>query len=571
MPSAPIGLIQAVDISATIANQLLFENLSFSLRSNSRVGLVGTNGSGKSTLLKILGGIMQPDHGELVKRRDLHVEYVSQFVPPELKDTTLFAACFQNAEKRNADAQEWQVEIKLGLFGFEDKTFEIPFGDLSGGEANRALLARAMCADPTLLLLDEPTNHLDSEGIIHFEKLLHEKLKIPYCLVSHDRVLLDSCTTETLFLRDKRIYHFEVPFSDARIELENMDAAARHRRTLEIKEVDRLKAAALRMQRWASMSADNAPRYRAMLTRLERAKSHITFVSRDQAKDVALGSVKVRADSLVRVENLPVTVGDNHKLFDIDSFSISPGDRAVILGKNGAGKTTFLKHLVSAFNGQNSSSIVFNPQVRLGYYDQELCLLNPARSLLEHFAKSTRLPETEYRKELVVAGFPFHQQDKKISELSGGERARLQFLTLKMLKPTLFVLDEPTNHIDVQGIETLEDEMLSAETTCLFVSHDRRFVQNVANRFFLIIDGNLREISGVEPYYELLNKKDEVTINAPSTPIVSQSTTHSVQTTEQIMDSIAQLEGQLATLDPTCKLAKQLTQRISSLYESLYV
>jgi ATP-binding cassette, subfamily F, member 3 len=163
--------------------------------------------------------------------------------------------------------------------------------------------------------------------------------------------------------------------------------------------------------------------------------------------------------------------------------------------------------LVENWKIGSHTEIRFNPQVHLGYYDQELALLNPQDSILTHALRHTKAPDATVRNELIAAGFPYDQHGKLISALSGGEKARLQFLALKLMQPTLLVLDEPTNHIDVHGIEVLEEDLLDSGGTCIFVSHDRRFVQSVATRFFLIYAGKLREIASVEPYYELLAKE----------------------------------------------------------------
>ena len=568
-------LVSVKNLTHAVGGDTLFSDLSFSFNSGSQAALVGSNGAGKSTLLKILSGEIDPQRGDLAIKKGARIEYIPQFVPQDLRATSLYQACADHLAEVNPAVEEWHIDELLTSMGFSHATYDVAMGALSGGEANRALLARALLVQPHFLLLDEPTNHLDSEGIAQFERMIKEHLKLPFLIVSHDRQLLDQCTNETLFLRDKRIYHFNTPFSDAKRDLAQADLALAEQRRLELNEIARLKHTAQRMQQWAKLNSDNAPKYRAMLTRLQRAEDNLTVLSKERKRALALRAGDIRANHALVVQDFEVVAGGVKSLFTAESFEIEPGDKIAILGRNGTGKTTFLRSIVAAFSNpdavQGNGKIKFNPQVKLGYYDQELKLLDPSMTITQHITRNTEVPKGRIVPELVGAGFPFLHLDRKIETLSGGEKARLQFLTLKLRAPNLVIMDEPTNHIDLAGIEKLEEDILESSGTFIFVSHDRRFISHVANRFFLINGGRLQEIESVEPYYELISQdvSDEA---AHGDKPAAQKSQRQVSPLAEQLDPVAEierLEQELQSLGIEDPKRSFLTGRIEELYEKI--
>lgn len=571
-----IPLLTAEGLASSTPGKTLFSDLSFSLDDESRAALVGANGSGKSTLLQVLAKLVEPDAGTLVYRRGLVVEYVPQFVPSSLADVSLLDAVIAKLNSSASHLDEWKAYETLSKFGFGPESYDLPFKVLSGGEANRAMLARAMSVEPNLLLLDEPTNHMDSEAIIEFERFLLEDLRIPFCIVSHDRDLLDRCTEETFILRDKRLYHFRIPFSDARVALQSRDENEAVKRDLHEREIKRVREASLRVQLWAKKNSDFAPKYRALLTRVRRLEESLPFVTEADRRNVSLAQTAIRANYALEIRDFDVSVGDGVHLFSIDHFGIRPGDRAVILGRNGVGKTTLIKHIISAFHDDESDvHLRFNPQTRIGYYDQELHELNPNDTLIQHVGKNMTLPMDHMTKELVKAGFPYKLHHTKVGTLSGGEKARLHFLSLNLMKPSMWVLDEPTNHIDVAGIEQLEDSLTKPGQTSIIVSHDRRFISNVATRFFLIHDGRLREIGDIEPYYELLAEKatlEHERITHGPNPEGEEETDSQgdiAYSLDQLVEEITTTEQHLAGLNENARDYKTLTDRLNGLYKQL--
>ena len=204
----------------------------------------------------------------------------------------------------------------------------------------------------------------------------------------------------------------------------------------------------------------------------------------------------MRTQFILRINDFDIAAPDNRNLFNADGFNVRKSDRVLILGANGAGKTTFLKRVVAQFDEKmQTEQVKFNPQTRLGYYDQELEAFDFEKSLFSTVQDALiDMTHGKIRSELVTAGFPFERHDSLVKELSGGERARLKLLILKLTKPNLILLDEPTNHIDVDGCEQLEQVVQESTNAYIIVSHDRTFIENVASRMFLIRDGALHEV-----------------------------------------------------------------------------
>lgn len=225
---------------------------------------------------------------------------------------------------------------------------------------------------------------------------------------------------------------------------------------------------------------------------------------------------------MIQIENQDISFAGSSTgpLFHIEDFFVRPGERVALLGRNGVGKTTLIKLILNQYaQGIDFSKLVkFNPQCRIGYYDQELQNLDPTLSLLQVLRNHCDRTEETYKSSLIQAGFPYQELDKKIAVLSGGEKARLMFLVIRLNEPNFLILDEPTNHIDLEGKEELEAEILQSAATVLITSHDRRFVDNICNRFLLIEAGKLREIQDPEEFYRSTSTASTQPLATPDQP-----------------------------------------------------
>jgi ATP-binding cassette, subfamily F, member 3 len=563
-------LLQARGVTHSVGDRPLFEDLEFTVSIGGRIGLVGHNGCGKSTLLDFLAGVRAPDAGEIVVRRGLKVGRVEQFLAPQSARRCVVDAVLEGLPGAPTD-QRWRAEALLGELGIEPSAFELAAHDLSGGQQNRLMFARAVIGEPDLLLLDEPTNHLDLATLRVFEAFL-SAYRGGFVLVSHDRAFLDAVATTSWFLRDGRLWCFDLPFSAARAALADQDDAARRTRAAEERRIEALRASAKRLATWGRVYDNEkfAKRAKNMEKRVERLEEERTFVTVGSPLDLSLDLATVRSKEVVRVERLRVAPADapEHLLFEIDQFLIRPGERIALLGANGVGKSTFIRMLIGSMRGSDTSEIRVSPQAQMGYYDQELDEAASESSLLNFVSGRVDAPDELVRRRLINAGFAYRDHDSPLAKMSGGERARALFVVLSLQSPNFLILDEPTNHIDIDGKEQLEQQLLDSGAAVLITSHDRRFLDTVAERFMLIRTKRLVEISDPSEFYDA---PEDVAIARP-TPKSRMSEQRDV---EDVLARIVELEA-LLEADRARKtkfqkpdLQRQWQSELTRLYDGL--
>ena len=547
-------LIQCHRLNHAMGIKPLFESLDLIINTGDRIGLVGHNGSGKSTLFSILNEQQEADDGDISRTTDLSLETVEQFIDPSLNDLSLFEALRMKLPIEERDFSDYKAGMLLQQLGFSTSELGYQVSDLSGGQQNRLMFARAVINDPTLILFDEPTNHLDLQTLIYFEDFL-QSMDAAYLLISHDRQFLDAVTTRTLFLRDHKVYSFNRSYTQAKQLLDEQDAAAEATRKVEEKKIRELRASAKRLAIWGKVYDNEklARKAKSMEKRVEKLEESKTFVTRGSGLNLSLDVQHSKASRMLQIEDQSIlSPGEDPKpLFYIEDMFIRPGDRVALLGHNGVGKTTLIKQILELYeNNKDGTVIKFNPQCDIGYYDQELERLNPARSMTETLQDNCPGSENDYKTALIKAGFPYLDLDKKIGVLSGGEKARIMFLVIKLNRPNFLILDEPTNHIDIQGKEDLKSQILESNATVLITSHDRRFVDIIADRYLLIDDGVLKEINSPQSFY------NESRHSVQSVQSVQQDQTHksnehsdtaeNLSNEEQILQRIVELESLLA-------------------------
>jgi heme-transporting ATPase len=298
-------LLQARSVGVSRGANELFSDLDFTANSGDRIGVVGHNGSGKTTLLRLLAGELSPERGEIIRKRNLRLAMVEQFLPERLLKVSL-----RDAVAENAPADEsWRADAVLSELGFAIPEMDRASGEFSGGQQNRLMLARTLVAEPELLLLDEPTNHLDLATLLVFESLLG-RFPGALILVSHDREFLDAVTNTTFLLRDSRGYRFTLNYSDAMSALTEMDEAHARTRAAEERKISALRDSAKRLATWGKVydSEKFARRAKSMERRIERLEEDRTFVSDGSPLELQLELGETRAKQALAIENFPVEV-----------------------------------------------------------------------------------------------------------------------------------------------------------------------------------------------------------------------------------------------------------------------
>ena len=492
---------------SVLASTPLFRNLNLVIGEGDRLGLVAANGAGKSTLLKCLAGLLEPTGGDIVRSRGLRVAFVEQDVPAGLLDVPLHDVLHGALSAGERDGQEWRVDMVLDEFETPADLRLLPMRALSGGWQRLALIARAWITEPDVLLLDEPTNHLDLAKLFQLETWINtHSYAAPIVVASHDRDFLDACTTKTLFLRPEESVSFSHPYRRARDLLAAHDAAAQAQQDKTLREVKRLRQSAQELRNVGITSGSDAAQVKSaqIRRRAEALEESVRAAHRERPGEIRLTNRGTHARVLLSLENVTVQAPDGRRLFAIPKLEVAQRDRIVVLGRNGAGKSQFIRLLHRAMLGpEGSTGIRVSPSLALGYVDQDMGQL-PERETAHGFILSFRLGDQRSRAVLAEAGFSIDRQNLPIGRLSPGQRARLGLLALRLSEPNFYLMDEPTNHVDIPGREQLESEILEAEATCIVVSHDRTFVKTVGTRFLLIDKGRIREIDSPEVFYETM-------------------------------------------------------------------
>ena len=502
-----MSIINIRNLGVILASTL-FSGLNLTVSAGDRIGIVAANGRGKSTLMKCIAGTFDPTEGDVIRSRGLTIGMVEQNVRPVLMEMTFRDAVLQLLSADQIDNESWRADVVLEGLDVPEELRERPLKALSGGWQRLALIARTWVAEPDVLLLDEPTNHLDLAKIALLENWLNALPRdLPVILASHDRAFLDAVTNRTLFLRPESSHIFALPFSRARLALDEVDAADTKRYEKDMKTADQLHRQAAKLKNIGINSGSDllVVKTKQLKERAEKleGKAKPAHLERS-AGTIRLGNRGIHAKVLVTLEDAAVTTPNGTLLFKTGKQFICQGDRIVLLGRNGAGKTRLVSLLrqVIADPSVVVDGIKATPSLVLGYGDQALADLDDLRSPHETIIHRFDIGDQRARTLLASAGMTIEMQGRPVAELSGGQKARLGLLVLRLLEPNFYLLDEPTNHLDIEGQEALENELMDHRTSCLLVSHDRSFVRATGNRFWLIKDRKLIEIDSPEPFFE---------------------------------------------------------------------
>lgn len=512
----------------------IFSKVNFSIENNARIGLVGPNGAGKTTLLKIMAGRQEASQGEFTVNKGIELGYIAQehdfdeeksiweemltvFQPlidqgQQLEKLQYAIADHPEDEEllrrldqaqynfEQAGGYTYQAEIKsmLNGFNFPEATWNKQIASLSGGEKTRLSFVKLLLKKPPLLLLDEPTNYLDLDTLDWLEAFL-KNYPGAILTVSHDQYFLDHLATQIFELQHGELTVFKGNYSQYLAQRELRDQqqeAAYEKQQEEIKREEEF----IQKNIVRASTTKQAQSRRKALEKMElvdppkhKSKVRIKFDSaRPSGKEVLI------------LKDLAVGYPDKTMLKDI-SFQINKGDRVAIIGQNGIGKSTLLKTVMKQLPVK-SGAIKYGASLDIGYYDQELQGLDYSKTVIDTiWDRHKDMNEKDIRSILASFLFTAKDIDKQVSQLSGGQRARLTLTVLSMEHNNFLLMDEPTNHLDLDAKEVLEKALADYDGTLLFVSHDRYFINKLANKIVVAKDGQAKIYEGNYTYY--LNEK----------------------------------------------------------------
>jgi len=531
-----MSILRLIGVRRDVGTFVILDRIDAAIALGDRIGLVGPNGGGKTTLLRIAAGADEPDAGEVHRKRGLSVGLLAQeahfdaafMAAPDLRsavrhgaahlermaaELATLEAAHRVTEPAYADLQhrfdvlggytlDQRVDSALSGLGFDRDEWTKPPAALSGGEQTRAALARLVIADPDLLLLDEPTNHLDLGALEWLEEHLRRRAG-SLVVASHDRAFLDAAVTRIWELRDRRLTVFRGDYSAYHRQRVERDARAEKDSTTQAQQIAREQELVQRYRshrKFSKMHEHEARLERLRAERVEapRAGRRLRLPGGGLAGDrpARSGEIVVRLDDLVvgylpgrgalNADGSPAT--EPHVVARVPFLAAQRGERVGIVGPNGAGKTTLLRTIAGDLPPIDGS-LVFGNQVQPGYLAQLRGAALPGATVLE--ALLDTIPVTPGEARGYLARFLFRGDDvfKEVRSLSGGERSRLELALLGIMPSNLLLLDEPTNHLDIPGREAIEAFMLDSPATLLLVSHDRRLLDTVCDRLWVVDDG----------------------------------------------------------------------------------
>ena len=465
-----MNIINIEHIEKIFGDKVIFADASLGIQQGDKIGIIGINGTGKSTLLRIIAGEEEPDRGEVIRQNGLKILYLPQ--NPEFPREGTLASYALKGDPQT----DWQVESYLNILGITD--LEAPFATLSGGQKRKAALARALSQDFDVLLLDEPTNHLDMEMTGWLEEYLRNMRKT-LLMVTHDRYFLDQTVNKILEISRGSLYEYEADYSgflELKAQREEMELAS-----------ERKRQSILRIEtQWARRGCRaRSTKQRARLERLEELKKGKAPL-KDQ--NVELESQTVRmGKKTIELSHISKSYGDKVLIRDF-SYIFLKNQKVGFIGKNGCGKSTLMK-IIAGLVAPDSGTLEKGETVRIGYFAQEEPKMDPSQRVIDYvkdMGEYFRTGEGRISASQMLERFLFtpDMQYSPIGKLSGGEKRRLYLLGVLAGEINVLIMDEAGNNLDIPTMTILEEYLLSFQGIVITVSHDRYFLDNVADRIF---------------------------------------------------------------------------------------
>lgn len=554
-------LMQLSQISKSFDGETIFDNVNFEIKTGERIGIVGRNGAGKSTLMKIIAGVEAYEDGHISKIKNLKMGYLTQQMTLNTQNSVFeemlqpFVHLKQLGEKmqaetdwlaqhadryESADYQEhikryeslsndfekqggydYERKIKTVLNGlnFTEADYDRPVNDFSGGQKTRLSLAQMLLREPDLLLLDEPTNHLDMETTAWLEDYL-KFFSGAIVIISHDRYFLDKIVTQIYDVSLGEVKHYVgnyAKFIAQRDQYYQKRLAEYERQQDEIKRLETFVEKNITRASTSGM-AKSRRKVLEKMTRIEKPMMDA------RSADIRFDFDRNTGNDVMHIRQLEV--GYASPITQPINIEVTKGDHIAIIGPNGIGKSTLIKTLAGRLPAI-SGDIVPGANLKIGYYDQKQAEFRSNKTILDYVWDQYRhMPEKDIR--AVLGRFLFTQDDvqKIINDLSGGEKARLQLALLMLERNNVLILDEPTNHLDIDSKEMLEQALHNFAGTLIFVSHDRYFINELANKVFdMDAQGGHMYLGDYQYYLEKLEQQRALETHAESQSTQTPNTT----------------------------------------------
>jgi len=523
------------NLEVTFVDRTLFRGVSFDVESRDKMGFIGANGVGKTTLFRVLSGELSPTSGTVAFEKNTRVGYMEQHSckNPEVsvfdelvsvfgylmdieRETAEVTAAIENksgdlstlVERQTALIEEYENRggltyksrtrsALLGL-GFSEKDFDMQVGSLSGGQRSKLCLAKLLLSESNFLLLDEPTNHLDIKSVGWLEDFLRD-FKGAMIIISHDRYFLDNVTNKTVELEHQKAMCYKGAYSEFVKKKQAYNESLKNKYENDIKEIKRIEGIVEQQKRWG--------RERNFITAASRQKEADRIKAQLVAPDSELETMRIRfepkfesGNDVLICRNIEKAFGEKQLFTDVN-IHIRKGERVFILGENGCGKTTLFKILTGKIP-QDRGEFEYGANVMPGYFDQMQQNLDLSKTAIDEvWDRFPNLTQTEVRSALAAFLFKGDDVFKPLSKMSGGERARVSLLKLMLQGSNFLLLDEPTNHLDAASREELENTLLEYGGTLLIISHDRYFINKLADRVLALDKNGVKEYLGNYDYY----------------------------------------------------------------------
>ncbi len=511
-----MNLLNVEKMSKSFTDKILFDKVSLGINEGDKIGVIGINGTGKSTLLKIIAGLEEPDEGGVVKGKSIRIEYLPQI--PEFDESLNILENVVKGKKAKEEYRDLEGEAKAMLLKLSIPDASGSTSTLSGGQKKRVALVRTLLTPADILVLDEPTNHLDDTMAEWLEDYLR-KYQGAFLMVTHDRYFLDKVTNKIVEIDKGSIYTYNAnytKFLELKAAREDMEAAT-----------ERKNKSLYRMDlEWMMRGARaRSTKQKAHIMRFEELKNR-KVIEEDKSVEINAFSSRL-GKKTIEINDVSKAYGDK-VLFRDFTYIMLRGDRLGIVGPNGSGKSTLLK-IITGILQPDEGSVITGETVKIGYFsqeneymDQNLKVIDYIRSVAEYIETAEGTATASQMLERFL--FTGSLQYSLISKLSGGERRRLYLLKVLMEAPNVLILDEPTNDLDITTLTILEDYLESYDGIVLAVSHDRYFLDKMAERIFAFEPGGvIRQYEGGFSDYKdrvLEEKEAEEKIQAARTPAV---------------------------------------------------